>query len=81
MTNVERIHAGQEGLEKIQGGVDKMQVALEKAEQVAIVADERSHCLRRILLIVAVLGLIGVAIAVARSRSAESSDEPPTDVP
>lgn len=77
MTNVERIHAGQEGLDRLQSGIETMQVALEKAEQAAVVAEETSHVLRKVVIVVALLGLIGIAVAVMRSKRS-GSDEPAT---
>lgn len=77
MTNLERIQAGQEGIERIQGGLDSMQVALQKAEEVAVMSEQVSHKLRRILMIVAVIGLAAVAITILRNRRKRDEDEPP----
>lgn len=77
MTNLERIHAGQEGIERIQGGLDSMQVALQKAEEVAVLSEQVSHKLRRVLFVVALVGLAALAVAIIRARRTKDTDEGP----
>lgn len=79
MTNIERIHAGQAGIEKLQTGLDAMHGALARAEEAAVAAEQVSHTFRRILMIVAVVGLIGIVLTILRRRAADADVEPDTD--
>lgn len=77
MTNTERIQTASEQLDRVQGGLDAAQLALDKAESLAVAAEQVPRRLRKAMLILVVGALAGLAIAmVVKRRRSTRGDGP-----
>lgn len=77
--SVEGIRAGQEGIAHISDGVDAMTVALGRAEEVALLAEEVSHRWRRFAIVIVAIGIVVAVVGLVRSRRSGTDDGTPED--
>jgi hypothetical protein len=75
MTNAERIETASTQLERVQGGLDAAQVALEKAESLAVATEQVPRKLRRTMLILVLVALTGLAVAMVLKRKRSTGGE------
>ena len=76
MTSTERVVLAQDRVDQLQTGLDKVQVALAKAEDVIEATEEAKHGLRKLFLMLIVAGVIvAVVMTIKRKKSRKTKDD------
>ena len=76
MTNTERIRTASEQLDRVQGGLDATQAALDKAESLAVAAEQVPRKARKVMLILLVGVVAGLAIAMVLKKKRSTAVDP-----
>ena len=80
MSAVEKIQVAEDRVERLQDGLDSVQLVLAKAEEVAVSGEQSAHRLRKVILTLLVLGIV-IAVAATVAKKMSMSDPEPVDVP
>ena len=76
MTSTERVVLAQDRVDQLQTGLDKVQVALAKAEDVIEATEEAKHGLRKLFIMLVVAGVIvAVVMTIKRKKSRKTKDD------
>ena len=76
MTSTERVVLAQDRVDQLQTGLDKVQVALAKAEDVIEATEEAKHGLRKLFLMLIVAGVIvAVVMTIKRKKPRKTKDD------
>ncbi len=80
VTAVEKIQVAEDRVERLQDGLDSVQVVLAKAEEVAVSGQKAAHRVRKTILTLLVLGIL-IAVIASVAKKMSMSDPEPADAP
>ena len=76
MTAVEKIQVAEDRVERMQDGLETVQVVLAKAEEVAVSGQAATHRIRKTILTLILLGVVVAVIATVAKKMAMTDSEP-----